>query len=576
VTRQPSDIPLNTWLGKAIRQARRHGLASLLVKTVWFIRRRRDERACRAIIFAPEPAGAVNEAANAEPLISLLVPLYNTPARFLAELLASVRAQTSPAWQLCLADGSDDPASDVREQELLRQAAADARIRYCRLAGNRGISGNSNAAWALADGSYVGLLDHDDCLAPDAIAAVRRAICAQDADLVYSDELSFIGQVRQIHNLHLKPDYAPDNLRSNNYICHLTVFRRTLLGDELPFRPACDGSQDYDLILRLCERARRIVHIPRVLYYWRVHPGSVAADLAVKPYCLAAARLALSEHLQRCGASGTVEDGRELSTYRIRYPVIGQPLVSILLLPDPDQTKHRRRKPADPAGPAARALAGSTAYPAIEVQAAPDLAALGALARGAAGDYLLILDPAFRPTGPDWLAELLSQVQRPEIGAAGPLLLCGGRVDSAGLVLGLDPIALPAWQGVSARASGSHARLSFVNNVSALALDCLLLARADFLDLAADLPRYQSRPALAAELCRRLTERGLNLVMTPHACLRRRGRLKRALARIGPADLLTLCLSRPELASFRDPYYHPLYSRNRADFRCRIPPRTKP
>jgi len=269
------------------------------------------------------------------------VPLYNTQSDHLTAMIASVQAQTYPHWQLCLADGSDQ---DRVQAQVSLMAAADNRISYQRLTQNQGISGNTNAALAMASGDYIALLDHDDLLAPQALAKVHQAIVNQGADLIYSDEMNFSGDISQVSLIHFKPDFAPDNLRSNNYICHLTVFSRALSDTIGGFDPACDGSQDYDYILRLSEQARKIVHIPQILYYWRIHSGSVASDISVKPYCLDAARLALSNHLQRTGQSGQVENNTILSTYRIHYP-LAQDLRALIVvhIHHPRDLRHWQR-----------------------------------------------------------------------------------------------------------------------------------------------------------------------------------------------------------------------------------------
>ena len=269
--------------------------------------------------------------------ISILVPLYNTPEKFLHEMIRSVLDQTYRNFELCLADGSDKKHKNVRSI-CKKYARFDKRINYKKLEKNLGISGNTNACIEMSSGDYIALFDHDDLLHPAALYDVMTAICEKDADFIYTDENTFHDTPADAYCPHFKPDYSPDTLRSYNYICHFTVFDAALLQKTGLFRSNFDGSQDYDMILRLTEQANKIVHIPKILYYWRAHKNSVASDISAKPYTLDSARRALSEHLNRIGLSGTVVDSRIPSTYKINYEIIGDPLVSIII-PNKDHSE---------------------------------------------------------------------------------------------------------------------------------------------------------------------------------------------------------------------------------------------
>ena len=259
----------------------------------------------------------VKQAADqpAAPLISIVVPLYNTPHDFLVELLDSVQNQTYRNWELCMVDAGQDADVGALVQE---RASTDSRIRYQKLDSNEGIAGNTNQGFALATGEYIALLDHDDILHPCALWYVAEAIAKQGADFVYTDEVTFEGDIDHLTVYHFKPDYMLDNLRSNNYICHLSVFSAALLakvgGDE---RAEFNGSQDYELFLRLTETARKIVHIPHALYYWRSSPGSTASDISAKTYCIDAGIAALKAHYAVGPAitlSGLIPTARLLNT----------------------------------------------------------------------------------------------------------------------------------------------------------------------------------------------------------------------------------------------------------------------
>ena len=238
---------------------------------------------------------------EAGPKISIVVPLYNTPLNFLEELLDSVVNQTYRNWELCCVDAGQDTAVG---QHVQARAKADPRIRYQKLTENEGIAGNTNHGFELATGDYIALLDHDDILHPCALWYTAQAIVEQGADFVYTDEATFEGKVENVVLYHFKPDFMLDNLRSNNYICHLTTFSKVLMeqagGGE---RAEYNGSQDYDLFLRLTEKARKIAHIPHALYYWRSSPNSTASDISAKTYCIDAGIAALKAHYARCGVA---------------------------------------------------------------------------------------------------------------------------------------------------------------------------------------------------------------------------------------------------------------------------------
>lgn len=206
---------------------------------------------------------------------SVVVPLYNTPLNLLNEMIASVRAQTYPHWELCLADGSGEPL----EAAVLEAAAGDARVKYRRLANNGGISANTNACIDFASGDFIALLDHDDLLHEAALYRFAQRIAQTGADLVYSDEAVFSDTPADARYVHYKPDYSPELLLCNNYICHFTAYRRALLKDVGPYRSECDGSQDFDMMLRITEHTSRVEHVPEVLYFWRCHEGSVAMSI---------------------------------------------------------------------------------------------------------------------------------------------------------------------------------------------------------------------------------------------------------------------------------------------------------
>ena len=328
-------FPPTRWMGKLLQALRAYGVRVTLRKIKAKLKERtgKNKKKKRALLSFSEATLAAERAErfDREIKFSILVPLYNTPIRFLNEMIASVQAQTYSNWELCLADGSDDAHAEVGEA-VLALAQTDRRIRYQKLEKNLGISENTNACMRMASGDYIALFDHDDLLHPSALFRMMRAICEECADFIYTDEATFISpDIKNITTVHHKPDFSPDTLRSYNYICHFTAFSKGLMETVGGFRAAFDGSQDYDMILRLTEKATCIRHIPEVLYFWRSHAASVASDVSAKPYTLDAARRALGEHLVRVGLQGTVTDSRIPSTYRIAYEIKGTPKVSVII-----------------------------------------------------------------------------------------------------------------------------------------------------------------------------------------------------------------------------------------------------
>ena len=331
----------------ALAVAREDGLPAMARRTAGFVRRRFFGKKARYL-----PEKKVLEAQRARyagsgwadcglPTISILTPLYNTPPAYLRAFLDSFAGQTAPNGQLCLADASDEQHPEVGQIVREYQAIVQ-RIVYNKVE-NQGIAANTNAAAALAEGEYLALADHDDVLAPHAMAAMGQAIldlraAGKPDGFLYSDEALFEKDIRRPVTAHFKPDFAPDYLLCCNYICHLAVFKRALfeqLGGE---RSECDGSQDHDLFLRLSEAVGGAAHLPQVLYYWRVHAGSTSGGTAAKPYVAAAAKRAIAGHLARTGRKGEVEDGLFPSTYRVKWAIEGEPKVSVLI-PNKDHTE---------------------------------------------------------------------------------------------------------------------------------------------------------------------------------------------------------------------------------------------
>lgn len=266
-----------------------------------------------------------------QPLISVVVPAYKTSAKFLREMIESLEVQTYTNWELCIANASPE---DAAMSEVLREyTSKDARVKVENLKENLGIAENTNAAMEMAAGEYTGLLDHDDLLAPQALYRIVEALnqSSEEPDVFYSDEDKVTTDLSEHFQPHFKPDFNVDLLRSNNYITHFFVVRTSLIRQVGGFRREYDGAQDYDFIFRCTEAAKKICHIPEVLYYWRTHQASTADNPASKMYAFDAGKRAIEAHLKRQGVEGTVSHTKDLGFYQVEYPVQGNPLVLSLI-----------------------------------------------------------------------------------------------------------------------------------------------------------------------------------------------------------------------------------------------------
>lgn len=470
---------------------------------------------------------------------SVLVPLYNTPDSFLKAMIESVQAQTYKNWELCLADGSDSEHSFVGEI-CKKYAGKDERIKYEKLEKNLGISENTNACIRMATGEYIALFDHDDLLHPSALYELMRAICEHCADFIYTDENTFSEEPRDAYNPHFKPDFSPDTLRSYNYICHLSAFSRELLDSVGYFRSEYDGSQDYDLILRLTEKAKKVFHIRKILYYWRAHKNSVAQDVGAKPYTVTAAKKALAAHLERCGLKGEVLDSSVPTTYHIKYEIDGNPLISVII-PNKDHT--------DDLDICLKSLYEKSSYKNFEVIIVENNSTeketfeyYEAIAQKhgnikivkwegnfnysainnfgvnyAKGEFILLLNNDVEIINGSCLEEMLMFAQRKDVGAVGAkLYYSDDTVQHAGVILGLGGTAGHAHKHFGRSHPGYMARASIAQNLSACTAACLMMRR-DVFDEVGGLDESFEVAFNDVDLCMKIRKKGYLVVFTPYA-----------------------------------------------------------
>ncbi len=472
---------------------------------------------------------------------SILVPLYNTPEKFLTDMVDSVLNQTYENWELCLADGSDHEHAYVGDI-CRKYAEKDSRIIYHVLDHNYGISGNTNECLKLASGDYIGLFDHDDILHPAVLYEYVKAVNETGADYIYCDEITFEGDsIDHMIVLHFKPDFAIDNLRGNNYICHFSAFSRELLDEAGVFRSQYDGSQDHDMILRLTSKAQKVYHVPKALYYWRSHKASVAQDINAKTYAVDAAKRAVHDHIQDAyGMDAKVESTRAFPTiFRIRYPLLEKPLISIVI-PNRDHMEDLSR--------CVESIVNKSTYPNYEIVVVENNSETKEIfdyykalehneririvkyegdfnysrinnfgVSFTNGKYVLLLNNDMKVITREWMEELLMYAQRPDVAAVGgKLYYADNSIQHAGIVIGL---------GAHRAAGHTHykddkmhlgymGRLCYAQDVTAVTGACLLVGREQY-DEVGGLDETFSVSFNDVDFCLKLRRAGYLNVFTP-------------------------------------------------------------
>jgi GT2 family glycosyltransferase len=517
---------------------------------------------------------------SSRPLISIITPVFDTPVRWLAEAVNSVLAQAYENWELLLVDDGSTDADLLRM--LPRLAARDRRIVLRALPEHSGISAASNHGLAAARGEWVAFLDHDDILEPDALFENVRLLQENpDLDLIYSDEDKITQQ--SFGAPMLKPDWSPDFFLSCNYLCHLIFLRRQLISDVGGFRSAFDGSQDYDLLLRVIERTQRIAHIPRVLYHWRRSEASSAVSVRQKPGQLEASRRAIQDHLKRRGEQCRVSVDWRTHAFRIRRELSEERKITIIIA-----NRHGRESLER----CVESLTGKTDYPDYEIlivqfDGSPGTSAGGSrfphrllnlsgmtgysAARNSAIDqtdapWVLFLDDRIEVIEPQWLTYMAEHVQRSGVGAVGARLLNRkGTVEHAGIVVGVNGIAQWAFRGFPAEHPGVNRQLQIVRNYSAVSGGCMLTRREVF-KRAGGFDERLSGTLADVDLCLKLRRAGYLIIYTPFA------KLYWHETQPDELDDSNEAIMRQQWADIleRDPYYNPNLSREHADFSLQL------
>ena len=474
------------------------------------------------------------------PLISIAVPAYQTPVEFLRQMIESLIVQTYSNWELCIVNASPD--NEEMQKVLAEYSAGDSRVRFCNLKENLGIAENTNRAFAMTKGEFVGLLDHDDLLAPNALYEIVKIL--QDhpqADALYTDEDKVTTELDEHFQPHLKPDFNLDLLRSNNYICHFFVVRKSIVEKAGGFRKEFDGAQDYDFIFRCTENAGEVLHVPEILYHWRTHKASTADNPASKMYAFEAGKRAIEAHLERTGTKGEVSHTQDLGFYRVKYPVQGKPLVSVII-PNKDEKETlqtclemlekntgyqnfeiiivENNSTTDEIFRYYKELSGNRKIHLLRWGKEFNYSAINNFAVAhAKGEYLLFLNNDVKSINPDWLEEMLGVCQRPEVGGVGAkLIYLDNTIQHAGCVIGMGGIAGHMFVDMPADRTGYLHKASLLQDMSAVTAACLLMKKEVF-EQAGGFTEELAVAFNDVDLCLKVRKNGYLIVYDPYAKL---------------------------------------------------------
>ena len=486
-----------------------------------------------------EAAKADIESMAFKPLFSILVPIYDTDPEYLLPMIESVRNQIYPYWQLCLVD--DCSPKSYLKHILEHEALDDDRIIIQLNEVNQGISVTTNDALAMATGDYIALLDHDDEISIDALYENAKVINATpEAGLIYSDEDKMDMQGERLE-AYFKPDYSPDLLQTNNYICHFTVIKKSIADEIGGFREGLDGSQDHDIIIRSAAVAERVVHIPKILYHWRKIPGSTAVAYDSKSYAWEAGRKAVEDQLKKEETGVKVEFGSLKGTYRVFREIKGNPLVSIII---PFKDKPELLDSC------LSSILGRSSYQNIEIIGVSNnseqeltrermrhyadadqrvrfveknvpfnfSAICNYGVSQATGEYIVLLNNDIEIISPDWIERLLEHAQRDNIGAVGgKLLFADGLIQHAGVVAGMVGAAGHPHKFFPDNHIGYHGRLHMVYNVSAVTGAMMMVKKSKYQEVGGLDEKHLAVAYNDIDFCLKLLDRGYLNIFTPHA-----------------------------------------------------------
>lgn len=495
---------------------------------------------------------------SVQALISIVVPTYQTPIPFLKDMIDSVRKQSYEKWELCIADGSlngdenDTKVIRVRE-ELNRYSMEDKRIKVVYLEENQGIAENTNQALALATGEYIGLFDHDDMLTPDALYEIVKAINDYDYDVLYTDEDKISEDSHDYKKPVFKPDYSPELLCANNYITHFFVAKKSIVDRLGGFRKEYDGSQDYDFIFRCVELAKKVGHVSKVLYHWRMHGGSVAGDPTSKMYAYDAGKKAIQSHYERVGIQANVEHMERLGLYHTEYKMIKQPLISVIIYGEDDEKKKRcsewfKRKD----------------YSNLEILASAgiNVEEINALAEKARGSYLFFVSENLESVERDALQQMAGVLQIQNVGAvSGKVIGRKHTVEDVGVVFRTNGDLCKANYGIGDCDYGDMFRAKVMSNYSILSLNCFMTHKNTFEKLGR-FNKHFSLSFAAADYCLKLRMHGKRCVMQASTVWESKGSMKTGM--INDEERERFYEEWQEVLRMGDSYYNSNYAKQGA------------
>ena len=495
---------------------------------------------------------------SVQPLISIVVPTYQTPIPFLKDMIDSVRKQSYEKWELCIADGSltgdenDTKVIRVRE-ELNRYSMEDKRIKVVYLEENQGIAENTNQALALATGEYIGLFDHDDMLTPDALYEIVKAINDYGYDVLYTDEDKISEDSHDYKKPVFKPDYSPELLCANNYITHFFVAKKSIVDRLGGFRKEYDGSQDYDFIFRCVELAKKVGHVSKVLYHWRMHGGSVAGDPTSKMYAYDAGKKAIQSHYERVGIQAHVEHMERLGLYHTEYKMIKQPLISVIIYGEDDEKKKRcsewfKRKD----------------YSNLEIliSAGINVEEINDLAEKASGSYLFFISENLESVERDALQQMAGVLQIQNVGAvSGKVIGRKHNVEDVGVVFRTNGDLCKANYGIGDCDYGDMFRAKVMSNYSILSLNCFMTHKNTFEELGR-FNKHFSLSFAAADYCLKLRMHGKRCVMQASTVWESKGSMKTGM--INDEERERFYKEWQEVLRMGDSYYNSNYAKQGA------------
>ncbi len=470
------------------------------------------------------------------PKISIIIPMYNTPEKFFEELIDGLIEQTYPNWELCLADGSQE-----KNEKLEKIYKKDERIKYKFIGENKGISGNTNAALELATGDFIALLDHDDLLPKFSLYEIVKCINKNpDVDFIYTDEDKFEELGGKRYDPYFKSDFAPDTLRANNFICHFSIFKKELMDELGGFRSEFDGAQDYDIILRMSEKAKKIIHIPKILYHWRVHALSTAkSGGTAKPYAYEAGIKAVQAHIDRIGLKGEVVSGNTLGTYKVNYEIKGNPKVSIII-PNKDYASTLKV--------CLKSIKKLTTYENYEIIVVENNSEeqktfdyydeingkdkikvvkypekgfnyskiINYGVANSDGEYIIQLNNDTELITPNWIEEMLGFAQREDVGAVGAELFYPDKsIQHAGIIIGIGGVAGHVFRNIPHGMHGYFSKDAMIQNMSAVTAACIMAPRKMY-EAVGNMDEKFEVAFNDVDFCLKIREQGKLIVYNPY------------------------------------------------------------